>query len=238
MTHISLELLDYSPFEPREVVEPLESKGEILQPLVVRQKGERFEVIAGHRRLATLRERGAKEAPCRVLNLEDEEAALALFNENRDRKDFTDYERGVYFKRFMDRFGLSEREAASKLGVSQTAISLCLGVLQARDQVIRPLISSDLYQRTMTATKYAEVSGLPETEKAPALQAIVENRFSTAETKTLTAKIESGQSVERATNAILLRRETIKPERYAERKKRVECPHCKGTGYLLKSESA
>lgn len=109
MTDIPLELLDFSPFEPRETVEPLETGGEILEPLVVRPKGQRFEVVAGHRRLETLRLRGAKEAPCRILELSDQEAALALFTENADRKDFTDYERGLYFRRFMD-CSLSARE--------------------------------------------------------------------------------------------------------------------------------
>ena len=236
MTEILLELLDPSPFEPRETVEPLETKGEILEPLVVRQKGRRFEVIAGHRRLETLRQRGAKEASCRILQLSDQEAALALFNENADRRDFSDYERGLYFRRFTDRFQLSEREAAAKLGVSQTTISLCLGVVQARDRVIVPTISSDaeIYQRTMTANKFKEVGRLPDATKAPALQAVVENRLSTQETRSLATHIEGGWSVERATNAVLLRRETIKPERYAEKRRRVECPKCEGKGYILK----
>jgi ParB family transcriptional regulator, chromosome partitioning protein len=240
MTDISLDLLDYSPFESREIVEPLETEGEIIQPIVVRQKESRFEVIAGHRRLETLRLRGAKEAPCRILNLADEEAALALFNENRDREDFSDCERGVYFERFMDRFGLSEREAALRLGVSHTTISLCLGVVEARKRVVVPTTGGtqrELYKRTMTTNKFKEVNRLPEADKTPALRAVVENRLSTEETKTLTAKVESGKTVEEATNEILLRRETVKPERFAERKRRMECPTCKGKGYLLRSES-
>jgi ParB family chromosome partitioning protein len=230
VTDISVDLLDYSPFEPRERVEPLETEGEILQSLVVRPKGARFEVIAGHRRLETLRLRGAKVAPCRVMNLEDEEAALALLNENRDRRDFTDFERGVFFRRFMESFKLSEREAAQKLGVSQTTISLCLSLVEVRARLILPRIGegTQLYERTMTRNKFSVVNRLPEKDKAPVLQAVVENRLSTEETRALTTKVEQGSTVEKATNEIILRRETIKPERFAERKRRVVCPNCSG----------
>lgn len=238
MKDIPIGLLDFSPFEPRESIESLETEGDILEPLVVRPKGNRYEVVAGHRRLETLRLRGAKEAPCRVLNLSDQDAALALFTENRDRRDFTDYERGLYFRRFMDRFQLSEREAAAKLRISDTTISLCLGVVDARSRLLRPLSAGtpELYARAMTATKYAQVNGLDEKEQPEALRAVVENRLSTDETKTLAAKVDAGKTVEMATNEILLRRETRKPEAFAERKRRVECPECGGRGYLLKGE--
>jgi transposase len=134
---------------------------------------------------------------------------------------------------------LSEREAASKLGISDTTINLCIGVVQARARVLTPVSSKNpnLYERVMTTHKLTEVNRLLEKEQPGALQAVVENRLSTAETKTLTTKIKGGQTVEKATASVLLRRETIKPERYAERKRRVECPTCKGTGYLLKGES-
>lgn len=235
---IPLELLDVSPFEPRETLEPL-GEGDILEPLVVRRKGARFEVIAGHRRLETLRRRGAREAPCRILDLGDDAAAIALYSENHDRKDFTDYERGVYFRRFMQRFRLSEREAAAKLKTTHTTISLCLGVVDARERLVRPrtTLAPGLYERTMTRTKFSEVNRLSSSKIAPALQAVVENRLSTEETKALAAKVESGKSVEKATNEVLLRRETRKPERYAEKKARVECPTCKGRGYLLNGET-
>jgi ParB-like chromosome segregation protein Spo0J len=186
-----------------------------------------------------LRVRGAKEASCRVLNLKDEEAALALFNENRDRRNFSDFERGVYFTRFMERFKLSEREAASKLGVSDTTINLCVGVVHARDRVLARVSSgrSNLYERVMTAHKLTEVRRLPEAEQPEALQAVVENHLSTSETATLSSNIRAGKTVAQASSEIVLRRETVKPERYAERKRRVVCPNCRGKGYLLKCET-
>ncbi|MDA4118663.1 MAG: hypothetical protein OK455_10000 [Thaumarchaeota archaeon] len=105
--------------------------------------------------------------------------------------------------------------------------------------MILPRIREDarLYERAMTRNKFSEVNRLPEEDKGSALQAVVENHLSTEETKALTQKVEQGSTVEQATSEIILRRETIKPERFAERRRRIECPTCKGKGYVLKSES-
>lgn len=71
----------------------------MLAPLIVRAKGDRrLELIAGHRRLETLRREGKAEVPCRIFELTDEQAALYLFRDNQDREDLSDYERGLFFR--------------------------------------------------------------------------------------------------------------------------------------------
>ncbi len=218
---IRLALIDPSPFQTREKLgnmETIEDVG-LLTPLLVRPKGKRFELIAGHRRLESLKAHGDTEALCEVRCLDDETAAKALYADNRDRVDMTSYERGLFFRQYIERFRLTESEAAKRLGVSQPTISLCLAIVAARQSVIVGTIDHiDSFAAVVTTNKFRETNRLPEGQKTAALAAVVAERFSTNETKSLVAKVERGQSVEAASIVVVNERETRKPVKAQLRK--------------------
>src|SRR3990167_5001696 len=68
----------------------------ILQPLLVRPKGDRYEVIAGNRRLQVARKLGLSEVPCMVRDANDNETAIYRFEENLKRADITVVEEAKY----------------------------------------------------------------------------------------------------------------------------------------------
>jgi ParB family chromosome partitioning protein len=240
MRAIPVSLIDPSPFETRERVDPIQD-GEVLTPLVVRQKADgRFEVVAGHRRLKTLIERGVLDAPCRVRELTDERAALMLFRDNQDRRDLSDFERGLFFKKCMAAFGFTETEVARWAGTSANTVSLCLSIVRSRAAVLVHTKSPDpaLYAAAVTTNKAKAVNSLPRKRRGEALAAVVENGLTTEETKDLVSGVREGKTVDEATTEVVNRRETRKAERHAEKQRRVKCPACHGKGWVLRSEKA
>lgn len=116
--HIPLDLLEPSPYQPREEMEDLdflvESIREIglLHPLVARPLGNgRYELLAGHRRLEALRRLGWLEAPVVVREVSDEEARRILLHENQARQELRPYEVARHIQRdLVLALGLGEGE--------------------------------------------------------------------------------------------------------------------------------
>ena len=236
---LPLSLLDPSPFEPREelkLVESMFSVGIVTPPLVRPKRDGRFEIVTGHRRVASLRARGQAEAVCEVREMSDQAAADALFAENEDRENFTDPERGRYFLAYLKRFGVSERELARRLEVSHTMVSRCIATARVSEQVVRgrTTIDASVQEAALTATKVAAVNSLPRARRAEAAAAVASNGLSTSETKEMVAGVRARKSVSQAVTEVVNSRETRKAEKYAQRKLRLRCPTCGGRGWVLK----
>ncbi|MGD0145944.1 MAG: ParB N-terminal domain-containing protein [Nitrososphaerales archaeon] len=228
---IRIELLDPSPFETREAINPLSSH-EVLVPLVARPKGERFEVVCGHRRLETFRSKGAATAKCEVRELDDESAARLLYLENEDREGLSDYARGMFFSKYMIQFGISEREAGKRLGVNVSTVSLCLAIVRGKERVFAGANTSDpiLYESVVTTHKIREVNSLPNEKRIDTLQAVVENRLSTDETEAVVSQIQAGQKVQDAVVTVVNERETRKSDEYRAKQKgrtSIRCRVCR-----------
>src|SRR5207249_9760489 len=101
----------------------------VLQPLVVRQVGEGFQLIAGERRLRAAREAGLAEVPVHVVNFDDQQVFEAALVENIQRSDLNAIEKAQGFKDYLDRFGLTQEQLGAKLGLDRTTVSNLLGLL-------------------------------------------------------------------------------------------------------------
>ena len=239
---LPLVLLDPSPFEPREEIRPVESVfsvGVVIPPLV-RPKGDgRFEIVSGHRRVESLRARGQAKVVCEIREMSDQVAADALFADNEDRENFSDPERGRYFLSYVERFKVSERELGRRLGVSHTMISRCIATAKVSEQVVRSrtTIDDSIHEAALTATKVAAVNSLPRTKRAEAAAAVASFGLSTSETKAMVAGVHARKSVSRAVTEVVNGREAQKAEKYAERKHRIRCPTCGGSGWVLNGEA-
>lgn len=239
---IPLDLIDGSPFETRERIETLlsvETLGVLSPPLVRPKRNGRFELVAGHRRIASLRAGGESSALCKVVDLDDEDAAVALYQDNADREGLSDFALGEFFQRFMHRFGVSTREAANRLDVDHGTIVRCVGIVETFKLVVAPAtvkVDADAYKSVITEHKFKEANKLPEAKKLKSLAQIAENGLSTSETRALVSSVQKGEAPGRAANRIILARETRRAEAYGERKRRVECPTCQGKGWILSRE--
>lgn len=232
-------LIEDNPFQTRKIseddaVSSIKDLGLLRVALIVRPHPEklgRYQLAFGHRTLSTLRKLGKTEVPCEIRELDDETMAKMLYQENADRKELNDFERGRFFKRYMEKFGLSTREAEKRLGVDHSVVVRCVGITGTLEVVV-PTTSIDpsAFQNAITANKFKEASRLKnEEKKTQALVQVATHDFSTDETKALVTKIQRGKEPEKAANEVLLERETMKPERYQLKKNgiaRVGCPLC------------
>lgn len=102
----------------------------ILQPLLVRHVGERYELVAGERRLRAATEAGLKRVPIHVVDFDDQEAYEASLVENIQRSDLNPIEKALGFKDYLDRFGLNHDQLAKRLGLARSTITNLVNLLE------------------------------------------------------------------------------------------------------------
>lgn len=144
--------IDPKPDQPRKNFEPealaqladsIAANG-VLQPILVRQTGDRYEIIAGERRFRGAKLAGLAEIPALVLDADDLTAARYALIENLQREDLNPYEEAVAYDRLMREFGLSQEEIAGQLGKSRSAVANALRLLDLPEEVVKMLVDGAL----------------------------------------------------------------------------------------------
>jgi ParB family transcriptional regulator, chromosome partitioning protein len=107
----------------------------ILQPLVVRQAAEGFQIIAGERRFRAAQVVGLKEVPVHIVNFNDRETMEAALVENIQRADLNPIEKATGFKEYCERFNISREELATKLGIDKSTVINLIGILSLPNEV-------------------------------------------------------------------------------------------------------
>jgi ParB family chromosome partitioning protein len=107
----------------------------VLEPLLVRQSGERFQIIAGTRRFAAAQRVGLAEIPVVVLNLNDREAMMVALVENLQREDIAPLDEAACYYRLLDEFQWTQDELARQVGRSRSHISNTLRLLALPEAV-------------------------------------------------------------------------------------------------------
>lgn len=119
----------------------------ILQPLTVRRAGEGYELVAGERRLRAARIAGLREVPCLVTQVGEEDSALLALMENLQRRDLDCWEEAQAIARLISRYGLSQEEAARRLGRAQPTVANKLRLLRLPEDVRALLRENGLTER-------------------------------------------------------------------------------------------
>ena len=130
----------------RELADSISAYG-ILQPLTVRDRGGVYELVAGERRLRAARIAGLREVHCLIAEVGEEDAALLALIENLQRRDLDYMEEAAAIARLIRRYGLSQQQAAEKLGKSQPTIANKLRLLRLSAPVIDCLRQYGLTER-------------------------------------------------------------------------------------------
>lgn len=130
----------------QELADSINAYG-ILQPLTVRDRGGVYELVAGERRLRAARIAGLREVPCLIAEVGEEDAALLALIENLQRRDLDYMEEAAAIARLIRRYGLSQQQAAEKLGKSQPTIANKLRLLRLSAPVIDCLRQYGLTER-------------------------------------------------------------------------------------------
>ncbi len=127
-----------------ELVESIRSSG-LFEPIVVRPKGNHFEIIAGNRRYQACKKLNYRRVPAVVLELNDREAYEAALIENIQRKTLDPIEEAQNFLRYCKEYGWgSESDLASRIGKSQEYVSHRLKLLSLPEEIMRAVQSSSL----------------------------------------------------------------------------------------------
>jgi len=138
---ISIELLDPNPNQPRQVMGDLSElmasvaeKG-VIEPLIVRQRGGRYQIIAGERRYHAAVQVGLREIPVVVREVDDVEVMELALVENLQRKDLTPFEESEALHQLAQKCDYTHEDMARKLGKSRTAITESLSLNNMPDEV-------------------------------------------------------------------------------------------------------
>ena len=144
VTMLPLAVIDSCPLNPRrsfndaglaELAASIRSCG-LIEPVVVRPNGARYELIVGERRLRAVRLNGATEIPVRVMDAIDDATALRMMLiENLQRQDLNAIEEARGYRALMDTAGMTQEEIAVVVGCSQPRISNMVRLLGLPDAV-------------------------------------------------------------------------------------------------------
>ncbi len=127
-----------------ELAESIKAQG-VMQPILVRPVGvDRYEIIAGERRMRAARLAGLDEVPVLVKDVPDESAAAMALIENIQREDLNPLEEAQGLKRLTEEFGLTHEMAAQAVGRSRSAASNLLRLLNLTEPVQQMLMAGDL----------------------------------------------------------------------------------------------
>jgi ParB family transcriptional regulator, chromosome partitioning protein len=138
---VPIDLLDPNPHQPRQVMGDLSElmasvaeKG-IIEPLVVRQQGGRYQIIAGERRYHAAVQVGLREVPVVVRDVDDIEVMELALVENLQRKDLTAFEEAEALHQLAHKCGYTHEDMARKLGKSRTSVTESLTLNNMPDEV-------------------------------------------------------------------------------------------------------
>ena len=119
----------------------------IIQPLVLRPLGDKFEIIAGERRYKAATLAGLATVPCIVTEMDDNTSAEVALIENVQRKDLSSIEEAKSYKSMLERSNMTQEELAKKMGLSQSTIANKLRLLNLSDEVQKALSQEKISER-------------------------------------------------------------------------------------------
>jgi len=134
---LAVERIQRNPYQPRKefdadelqsLTQSVKTHG-VLQPLVVREVEGKFQLIAGERRLRAAQAAGLSEVPVHIVRFDDQQVFEAALVENIQRSDLNPIEKAQGFRDYLDRFGLTQEQLGTKLGLDRTTVSNLLGLL-------------------------------------------------------------------------------------------------------------
>ena len=205
--------LQPNPVQPRtvfdedslaELAESIRSYG-ILHPLTVRRRAGRYELVAGERRLRAARLAGLREVPCVLMDVNMEDAGLIALIENLQRRDLDFLEEANGIRQLIRMFGMSQEEAARRLGKSQSAVANKLRILKLPEDLLETLRERGLSERHARA-----LLRLPDDEsRRAALGKIIEKDMTVAAAEsyieTLLAQKETGEEPAEGKRSFVMR---------------------------------
>ena len=163
----------------------------VLQPLLVLDKKDYYEIIAGERRWRAAKLAGLKEVPVRIMNLTDQEVVEISLVENIQRENLNPIEEAFAYKRLLTEFNLKQDEVAERVSKSRTAVTNSMRLLKL-DERVQQMVIDDM----ITTGHARALLGIEDAEKQYATaQKIFDENLSVRETEKLVKKIQKNKDV-------------------------------------------
>jgi ParB family chromosome partitioning protein len=164
-SQVPVEVIEHNPFQPRKefdddelasLSDSIRTHG-VLQPLVVRQVGEHYQLIAGERRLRAARAAGLTAVPVTVVDFNDQQVLEAALVENIQRSDLNPIEKAQGFKDYLSRYHMTHEQLAQRLGLGRPTITNLVALLDL------PVELQDAVRVGQLSTGHAKIlKGIPE----------------------------------------------------------------------------
>lgn len=186
---ITIERIDPNPHQPRsemgdiqELMNSIREKG-ILEPILVRPKGDRYEIIAGERRFQAARKLKMTEMPCIEMDVDDREAMELSLIENLQRKDLDAFEEADGLRALMEIYGYTHEKISEKIGKARSTITEVISISKIPDEARRLCQQAGITNRS----QLVEISKIKKTEDMLAvIKEIRERGLRRADTRDLT----------------------------------------------------
>jgi ParB family chromosome partitioning protein len=180
LLHLPVDQIDPNPYQPRRHFDPAEiaaladslRQHGMLQPVIVRQVNERYQLIAGERRLRASIEAQLHEIPARVFDLDDQRVAELAMVENLQREDLNAIEKAIAFRDYLAQYGGTQEELASRLGLDRSTVSNLIRLLDLPEEVRQAVLEKKISQGHARA-----LLGLPDPDaiRAACKRVVAEN---------------------------------------------------------------
>lgn len=194
---VSLDDIIPNRFQPRlsfdeqglnELAESIRQHG-IIQPLVLRKIGDKYEIIAGERRYKASYITGLTKVPAVIIDLNDNESAEVAIVENIQRKDLSPIEEAKSYKKLLDRGYLTQDQLASRMGKNQSTVSNKLRLLNLDEKVQDALLNNKISERHARSLLKLD----NKEEQKEVLDEIIEKRLNVRDTEDLINRKLNGE---------------------------------------------
>lgn len=176
----------------RELAQSLKENG-MLQPVTVVLRGNRPVLVAGERRWRAAKMAGLQEIPCIAVEARREKGALLALLENLQREDMNCFEEAEGYARLIEVYGLTQEEAAARLGCSQSAVANKLRLLRLSEEQRARILAAGLTERHARALLRLPDEG----SREAVLWQAAGQQLTVAETERLVEKVLLGEPEKR-----------------------------------------
>ncbi|HBR57653.1 MAG TPA: hypothetical protein DEA22_09315 [Blastocatellia bacterium] len=145
ISEIDIDLIEPNPEQPRtrfaekaldELAQSISANG-IVQPVVVRRAGARFQIVAGERRWRAAQRAGLRRIPAAVREVSDEKLLELALIENIQRQELNPIEEAKAYRKLIDTIGLTQEEVANRVGRERSLIATSLRLLRLPEDIKR-----------------------------------------------------------------------------------------------------
>lgn len=152
VNEVDIDLIDPNPQQPRtrfvdsaldELAASIKSNG-IVQPIVVRRHGDRYQIVAGERRWRAAQRAGLRRVPVTLKEISDEKLLEVALIENIQRQELNAVEEARAYRKLLDNIGFTQEELAERVGKDRSMISTALRLLKLPETILEMIETEKL----------------------------------------------------------------------------------------------